>query len=121
MKKMFTVDAFMVAIISALGYGFGEIIARLSGWPKLMCGVASLVLGVTLESIISKIIFFTFRPEIQISIIIKDQLQRTAYIFCIQYTHYLQVIFNLRAASAFDNPLCSRACLRFSMFNCVCI
>ena len=57
MKKMFTVDAFMVAIISALGYGFGEIIARLSGWPKLMCGVASLVLGVTLESIISKIIF----------------------------------------------------------------
>ena len=30
----------MVAFISALGYGFGETIARLSGWPRLMCTVA---------------------------------------------------------------------------------
>ncbi len=55
MKKLFTVDDFMVALVSALGYGFGETIAKLSGWPKPMCMVASMVLGIVLEEVISKI------------------------------------------------------------------
>ena len=31
MKRLFSIDDFMVAFIAALGYGFGETIARLSG------------------------------------------------------------------------------------------
>ena len=57
MRKLFTIDDFMVAFISALGYGFGETIARLSGWSSVMCIVASLVLGIVLEEIISAIVF----------------------------------------------------------------
>ena len=57
MKKLFTIDDFMVAFIAALGYGFGETIARLSGWSKIMCVVASFALGIALEELISHIIF----------------------------------------------------------------
>lgn len=57
MKKLFTIDDFMVAFISALGYGFGETIARLSGWPELLCVAASFALGIVLEEIISGIVF----------------------------------------------------------------
>ena len=57
MKKLFTVDDFAVAFVAALGYGFGETISRLLGWPPFACGLASLVLGMVLEIIISKIAF----------------------------------------------------------------
>ena len=57
MKKLFTIDDFMVAFIAALGYGFGETIAQLSGWPEVMCMVASFALGIAAEEIISRIVF----------------------------------------------------------------
>ena len=57
MKKLFTIDDFMVAFISALGYGFGETIAHLSGWPELMCVAACFALGIAMEEIITKIVF----------------------------------------------------------------
>lgn len=57
MKKLFTIDDFMVALIAALGYGFGETIATLSGWPDFMCIVACFALGIALEEIISRIVF----------------------------------------------------------------
>ena len=57
MKKLFTIDDFMVAFISALGYGFGETIARLSGWSEIMCVVACFALGIALEGLITKIVF----------------------------------------------------------------
>ena len=57
MKKLFTIDDFMVAAIAALGYGFGETIARLSGLSELLCVAASFALGIVLEEIISKIVF----------------------------------------------------------------
>lgn len=57
MRKLFTIDDFMAAYISALGYGFGETIAKLSGWPESMCVLASFALGITMEEIISKIVF----------------------------------------------------------------
>ena len=57
MKKLFTIDDFMVAFISALGYGFGETISKLSGWPDFACGIASFALGIVLEEVISGIIF----------------------------------------------------------------
>ena len=53
MKKLFTIDDFMVAFISALGYGFGETIAKLSGWPDFACGIASFALGIVLGEVIS--------------------------------------------------------------------
>lgn len=57
MRKLFTIDDFMAAFISALGYGFGETIARLSGWSEFMCAAASFALGVVLEEVIAKIVF----------------------------------------------------------------
>ncbi len=57
MKKLFTIDDFMVAFIAALGYGFGETIATLSGWPGFMCVVASFALGIAFEEIIYRIVF----------------------------------------------------------------
>ena len=56
-RKLFTIDGFMVAFISALGYGFGETIAKLSGWSEIMCVVASFALGIILEEVITKIVF----------------------------------------------------------------
>lgn len=57
MKKLFTIDDIAVAFISALGYGFGETIARLSGWPEPVCMAVSFFLGLALDSIINKIAF----------------------------------------------------------------
>ena len=57
MKKLFTIDDFMVAFISALGYGFGETIATLSGWSEIMCVAACFALGILMEEIITKIVF----------------------------------------------------------------
>ena len=57
MKKLFTIDDFAVAFVGALGYGYGETISRLLGWPPLACGLASLVLGMALEFIINRIAF----------------------------------------------------------------
>ncbi|MBQ6343873.1 MAG: carboxylesterase/lipase family protein [Anaerolineaceae bacterium] len=57
MKKLFTIDDIAVAFVSALGYGFGATISKLSGWPAPLCMVASLVLGLVVESIVSKIAF----------------------------------------------------------------
>ena len=57
MKKLFTIDDFMVPFISSLGYGFGETISRLSGWSDIMCTVASFALGLFLEEVVSNIAF----------------------------------------------------------------
>ena len=87
MKKLFTVDDFMVAIIAAMGYGYGEVISRLFGWPDLACMVASFVVGLLSESIVSKI---AFSESVQ-----KNPLNRSityltiAFVFLIG--HYLSV------------------------------
>ena len=57
MKKLFTIDDFMVAFISALGYGFGYTIPMHLGWPQFACIVTCFALGIVLEEIISKIVF----------------------------------------------------------------
>ena len=61
-KKLFTIDDFVVAFISSLGYGYGETISRLSGWPKAACTAASFVLGIAAEELISRIVF---SPSVQ--------------------------------------------------------
>lgn len=57
MKKLFTIDDFMVAFISAMGYGFGYTIPMHLGWPQLACMAACFALGIALEELISKIVF----------------------------------------------------------------
>jgi len=57
MKKLFTIDDFMVAFISALGYGFGYTIPMHLGWSQLACMVSCFALGIALEELISKIVF----------------------------------------------------------------
>lgn len=57
MKKLFTVDDFMVALIAALGYGYGYAVAERFGWPAPLCLVACFALGMALEEITDKIIF----------------------------------------------------------------
>ena len=57
MKQLFTIDDFMVAFISALGYGYGYTLSKLAGWSEIMCLAACFALGIALEEIISKIVF----------------------------------------------------------------
>lgn len=57
MKKLFTIDDFVVAAIAAMGYGFGEAIGRLFGLPDILCIVACLAVGITLEGVISRIVY----------------------------------------------------------------
>ena len=57
MKKLFTIDDFAVALVSAMGYGYGEAISNLFGWPPLACVLASFALGIALEEIIDRIAF----------------------------------------------------------------
>ena len=57
MKKLFTIDDFMVAFISALGYGFGYSIPMRLGWPQLACIVICFAIGILLEEIVGKIVF----------------------------------------------------------------
>ncbi len=57
MKKLFTIDDFMVAFISALGYGFGYTIPMHLGCPLPVCMVVCFALGIALEEFIGKIVF----------------------------------------------------------------
>ena len=57
MKKLYTIDDFMIPFVSAIGYGYGETIAMLFGWPEWLCLVACFAVGLLIEEIITKIIF----------------------------------------------------------------
>ncbi len=81
MKKIFTIDDIAVAFISALGYGFGAAISKLCGWPELACMAASLVLGIVLQSIISKIAFSKAVQEKPINRIITYSVILLVFLF----------------------------------------
>ena len=57
MKKLFTIDDFMVAFISAMGYGFGYTLAKRAGCSEIISLAACVALGMGLEVVISKLIF----------------------------------------------------------------
>ncbi len=57
MKKLFTLDDFMIAFVSALGYGYGEVMLNLFGWPEWLVVVVSLVVGIAMEELISAMVF----------------------------------------------------------------
>ena len=56
MKKLFTIDDFAIAFVSALGYGYGYTITSLSGLPELACIVVCFAVGLTAEAIVEKIV-----------------------------------------------------------------
>lgn len=57
MKKLFTIDDFMVAFVASMGYGFGDAISKLMGWPELIGYGLSFILGVAAEGIINRIVY----------------------------------------------------------------
>ena len=57
MKKLFTLDDFMVAFISALGYGLGAEIPVILGLPAWVSPVLSLIAGMALSVIADKLVF----------------------------------------------------------------
>ena len=87
MKKLFTIDDFMVAFISSLGFGYGTAIGKLLGWPEAACMAASFALGTALSTIINKI---AFSKEVQ-----KNQRSRvivySAFLLIFLAAHYFSV------------------------------
>ena len=63
MKKWITVDALIVAFISAVAYGFGFSIPNGLGASDLLCTVLSFAVGLSVESIAEKIMYSKFTQE----------------------------------------------------------
>ena len=87
MKKLFTIDHFAVAFVSALGYGFGEVFSRLLCWPESVCVLASLAVGIGAEEIVSRI---AFSKEVQKN----PKIRATLYggiVLLFLFAHYMAV------------------------------
>lgn len=56
MKKLFTIDDFMIAFISALGYGLGAEIPLMLGWPAWASTVISMAAGMAMSEVIGRIV-----------------------------------------------------------------
>ncbi len=63
MKKKFTIDAFVVAFLAAIGYGFGFSVPFTFDLPIPVCLIICIVVGVPIEIIGEKIIFSKFTQE----------------------------------------------------------
>ncbi len=57
MRKLFTIDDFVIALVSAVGYGFSFEVPKIFGCPEWMSIVSCLVVGTTLEGLAYKIVF----------------------------------------------------------------
>lgn len=57
MRKLFTIDDLVIALVSAVGYGFSFEVPKIFGCPEWMSIVSCLVVGMTLEGLIYKIVF----------------------------------------------------------------
>ena len=57
MKKLFTTEDFVIALVAALGYGFTFEIPKLLGCPMWLCVVSCLVVGVALEMLERRLVF----------------------------------------------------------------
>ena len=63
MKKWITIDAFIVAFFSAMGYGFGYSIPAMLNLPGWLCMIICIAGGMVMEEIASKIIYSKFTQE----------------------------------------------------------
>ncbi|MBR5912865.1 MAG: carboxylesterase/lipase family protein [Selenomonadaceae bacterium] len=57
MKKIITIDDFIVAGISGIGYGLGFKIPQILGYEEWQCGVICLIVGMALDKITSAVVF----------------------------------------------------------------
>ena len=57
MKKIFTIDDFIVAGISGIGYGLGFKIPQILGYEEWQCGLICLIVGFALDKLTSTIVF----------------------------------------------------------------
>ncbi|MBR0061517.1 MAG: carboxylesterase/lipase family protein, partial [Selenomonadaceae bacterium] len=57
MRKLFTIDDLVIALVAALGYGFSFEIPKISGCPQWLCIASCLVVGTTLEGLLYKLVF----------------------------------------------------------------
>lgn len=57
MKKIFTIDDFIVTFISAIGYGLSFEIPKILGWEMWQCVIFCTVAGGTLDLVSRKIVF----------------------------------------------------------------
>ena len=57
MKKIFTIDDFITAFISAIGYGLSFEIPKILGWEMWQCGLLCMVVGGALDLASRKIVF----------------------------------------------------------------
>lgn len=57
MKKLFTTDDLMIALVAAVGYGFSFEIPKFLGYEEWLRTIICLVVGMALEALIYKIIF----------------------------------------------------------------
>ncbi|MCQ2420601.1 MAG: carboxylesterase family protein [Clostridia bacterium] len=63
MKKWITIDAFIVAFFSAMGYGFGYSIPAVLNAPAWLCLIICIAGGMVMDEIASKIIYSRFTQE----------------------------------------------------------
>ena len=57
MKKLFTIDDFITAFISAIGYGLSFEIPKILGWEMWQCVIFCMVVGGALDLVANKIVF----------------------------------------------------------------
>ena len=60
MKKIFTIDNFIVGFIPALGYGLGFDIPKILGWEMWQCILLCFAIGGVLDAVANKIVFSKF-------------------------------------------------------------
>ncbi len=57
MKKLFTIDDFIVGIMSAIGYGLSFEIPKILGWEMWQCVILCIIVGGAVDAFAKKIIF----------------------------------------------------------------
>ena len=57
MKRLFTFDDFMIALIAALGYGLGAEVPKLLGWHPWLCVGLSMAAGNVLDMLVRILVF----------------------------------------------------------------
>ena len=63
MKKWITIDAFIVAFFSAMGYAFGYSVPSMLNVPDWLCLILCIVGGMAMQEIASRIIYSRFTQE----------------------------------------------------------
>ena len=57
MKKLFTLDDLIIALVAAVSYGFSFEIPKILGYSEWLCIAVCLIVGTALEGLIYKIVF----------------------------------------------------------------